>query len=127
MGEGQQPLTRGHIIEQCALFRGSVGCDYRAGNQCCCRHGFGGQSPTDLGHHHHDLDGTGLLRLEAEAEDADFGQLLPDLTAPTEFGVDDLVAALGVVGAGQNVARGVGQHLLLVGQVKVHRRVPIFL
>ena len=127
MGQGQQSLTGRHIVEQRTLLVSSMGSDHRAGNQCRSGDRLGGETSADLGHHHHHLDRTGLLGLEAESENADLGQLLPDLAAPAQFGVDSLVPTLGVVTASQHVAGGVGEHLLFVGQVKVHGRVPIFL
>ena len=127
MGKGQQPITSGHIVEQCALWVGTVSGDHRAGDQCCRRDGFRRQPTTNFGHHRHHLDRSGLIRVEAQSQDADLGELLPDFPAPAEVGVDGLVPAFGVVAAGEHLTSGVGQHLLFFGQVKVHRRVPISL
>ena len=65
------------------------------------------------------------LQRQIWAEDADLGELLPHLGAVARSGVhrrvDHGVARLdGAVAAQQHVAGGVGQHLLLFGQVKVH-------
>ena len=127
MGKGPQPLAGGNIVEQCALFVGTVGGDHRAGDQGCRRDGFRSQSATDFGHHRHHLDRSGLIRVEAQSQDADIGELLPDFPVPAKVGVDGFVPAFGVVAAGKHLASGVGQHLLFFGQVKVHRRVPVFL
>jgi hypothetical protein len=81
---------------------------------------FGRQPSPDLVEHHHDLDLSGLVRIEAEAENPGVGQLTPDLAAPAEIGADDLVAALRVIAARQQVAGGVAEQGLLVAQLKVH-------
>ncbi len=124
MGEREQPLTGGHVVEQRALRVGAEFGDHATRNQRRRRDRLGGQPAADLGHHNHDLDRAGFLGIEAQAQDADLGQLPPHVAAPAESRiercVDDLIPTLGVVAAGQHVARGVGQQLLLFGQVKVH-------
>ena len=122
VGQGEQLLPAGHLVEQRALLGAAEFGDHTARDERGRGHRLGCQPPADLGHHDHDLDLAGLLGLETQSQDADFGQLTPHVAAPAQLGFDDLVAAFGVVAAGQHVACGVGQQLLLFGQVKVHGR-----
>ena len=75
MCQREQRLTFRHLVEQLSLFIVAEFGDQHAGNQRGLRDRLRGQSPPDLGEHHHQLDLAGLLRIEAESEDPDLGEL----------------------------------------------------
>ena len=90
------------------------------GPSAACTTGSGAsRRPTSVSTHH-DLDLARLVGVESQAENPGVGELSPHLAAPAQVGGDDLVAALGVVAARQQVAGGVAEQDLLVAQLKVH-------
>ena len=101
MGKRQQPLTFGDLVEQLLLGVVAYLGDDRPGSQRRVHDGFGRQSASDFGEHGDHFELPGLIGVESQSENSDFGQLRPHLFTPAEVGGDDLVAALGVVAAGQ--------------------------
>jgi hypothetical protein len=69
--------------------------------------GFGCQPAPDFDEHGHHFDLAGLIGVESQPENPGFGELRPHFSAPAQVGGDCLIAALGVVAAGQQVAGGV--------------------
>ena len=120
MRERQQPLTFGDLVEQFLLGVVADLGDDRARSQRRMHDGFGRQPAADFGEYGHHFELAGLIGVESQSENAGFGQLRPHLFAPAQLGADDLVAALGVVAAGQQLAGGVAQQHLFVTQLKVH-------
>ena len=86
MREGQQPLTRGDLVQQFLLRVAAQFGDQRTGRQRGVHDGFGRQPAADFGEHRHDLELPGLLGVEPEAQDPDVGELAPHLAAPAEIG-----------------------------------------
>ena len=120
MCEPEQHPPGGHVVEKRPLLGATPFRDEAAGRQRRENDGLGRKSPPDLSHHHRDLDLSAGVLVEAEPEDPDLGQLVPHLAAPAQFGVGDLVAALLVVAARQQIAGGVTQQSLFVGQLEIH-------
>ncbi len=101
VGKSQQPLTFGDLVEQFLLSVVADLGDDRPRSQRRVHDGFGRQPASDFGEHGHHFDLAGLIGVESQPENPGFGQLRPHLSAPAQVGGDDLVAALGVVAAGQ--------------------------
>ncbi len=120
MREGQQQPALGYLVEELLLLVGALLGDDRAGRQGRVQHRLRRQPATDLGEHQHDFELPGLQGVEAQPEDAGLGQLPPHLAAPTQVGLDDLIAPLGVVVVRQQIPGGVAQQFLLVAELKVH-------
>ncbi len=64
---------------------------------------------------------TAVLFRERQAEDAEFGELGPDVRAPATRQGGDLLAALEVIGVGEEALHRVLEELLFFGQVEIHR------
>ena len=118
--EREQDLTGRDVVEDGLLLVGAQFGDQAPGDQRGVGDGFRRQALACLGQDHHVLDRTGFLGVEPEAEEADLGELVPDLAAPAEVALGHLVELGDVVAAGQHVARDVAQELLFFSQIEVH-------
>ena len=120
MGERQQPLAGGDLVEQGALLFGSGLGDQRTGPERGVQHRFGRQPPADLGEYDENLDLPAGVLVESETENTHLGELLPDVAAPSEFGIEGLEPTFGVVLTRQHVPGGVAEQDLLFTELKIH-------
>ena len=124
VGERQQPIAGRGVVQQLALFGVPQFGDHATGMRAAAAIGSGRVGAPPRSGDNHDLDRTGLSGSKSQPQDADLGEVIPrDPPAPPRDRNDlSCFGFFGVVRARQDVACGVGEKPLLVGQIEVPRR-----